>query len=139
VYPALVDINPVPQASASNLWSTVFVSSSAWNNAYRSSFPAGNSSSYLEWRIPVGAGTWDLAVTYVASPDAGIMTFLLDGTPIGTVDGFQDPTTFNVQGVLHDVTVTTSGLHTLRVETSSKNAASSDYFGYLEWLRFVQQ
>lgn len=139
VYPALLDVNPVPQPTASHLWDNVFVSMNSWNNAYRRSFPDGDSSSYLEWRIPIGAGTWDLAVTYVSSPDAAIMRFLLDGAPIGTVDGYDASTTFNVPSVIHDVTVASSGLHTLRVQTDDKNAASTGYFGYLVWLRLIEQ
>jgi Collagen triple helix repeat (20 copies) len=138
-YPELVDINPVPQPSKSLLWDEVGTSAQAWNNAYRRSFPAGNDTSYLEWNIPIGAGTWDLAVTYVTSPDAGIMKFLLDGTVIDTVDGYEASSTFNVQAVLHGITVATPGIHTLRVQTDAKNIASTNFYGYLVWLRLLQQ
>ena len=46
---------------------------------------------------------------------------------------------YNVQTVIPGVTVASSGIHTLRVQTSTKNAASSDFFGYLVWLRLLQQ
>ena len=36
-------------------------------------------------------------------------------------------------------TVGTTGLHTLRLSTDAKNAASSNNFGYLVWLRLVKQ
>jgi hypothetical protein len=139
IYPPLVDVNPVPQPSASHLWNEVGISSQAWNNAYRRSFPAGDETSYLEWKVPIGAGTWDLAVTYVTSPDAGIMTFSLDGALIGTVDGYEAASSYNVENVFHNVPVATSGIHTLRVETATKNAASTNFFGYLVWLRLIQQ
>ena len=36
-------------------------------------------------------------------------------------------------------TVGTTGMHTLRLSTDAKNAASSNNFGYLVWLRLVKQ
>jgi hypothetical protein len=138
VYPALVDINPVPEPTDKNRWDEVALNTDAWNNAYRRSSSNGDPTSYLEWRVPIGAGTWKLAVTYVGTPDAGIMTFLLDGTPIGTVDGYKASTTFNAEDTIGGIHVPTSGLHTLRVETSTQNPASTNYYGYLVWLRLIQ-
>ena len=37
------------------------------------------------------------------------------------------------------ITVGTSGMHTLRVRTATKNAASTHFYGYLVWLRLVKQ
>jgi hypothetical protein len=132
VYPALVDINPVPQPTASHLWGEV-------RSSYSAGGPSGDQTSFIEWKVPIGAGTWTLNVTDITSPDAGIMTFLLDGTVIGTVDGYNASTTFNVQQTIPNVTVTTSSLHMLRVQTDTKNALSTDYLGFLVWLRLVQQ
>ena len=138
MYPALVDINPVPRPTASHLWNDVSISNNAWNNAYRRSFPAGDETSYLEWSEPLAAGSWDLSVTYITSPDAGVLTFSIDGTDVGSIDAYEATTSFNVTGEIPNVTVATSGLHTIRVRTESKNAASTGYFGYLVWVRLVQ-
>jgi hypothetical protein len=138
VYPALVDINPVPRPTASHLWGNTFISDQVWNNAYRRSFPDGDATSYVEWRVPIGAGTWDLSVTHVTSPDAGIMTVSIDGTDVGSIDGYSPSTAYNVDGEIPNVSVATSGLHTLRVRTDTQNAASTGYFGYLIWLRLVE-
>jgi hypothetical protein len=108
-----------------------------WNNAYRSSYPGGDSTSFLEWRIPIGAGTWAISTTFVSSPDAGIMTFSIDGADVGSVDGYEDPGTYNVNADISDVGIATSGLHTVRVRTETKNLASAGYFGYLTWIRLV--
>ena len=45
----------------------------------------------------------------------------------------------NAQENIPTIVVSTSGMHTLRVRTDDKNAASSNYFGYLVWLRLVKQ
>jgi hypothetical protein len=139
VYPSLVDVNPVPRATGSHLWGNVFVDERAWNNAYRRSYPDGNETSYIEWRVPLAAGTWDMEVTHVAHDDAAILSFSLDGTDIGSVDAYAPTLTFNVSGEVSNITVATSGMHTLRVRTDAKNPLSSHYYGYLVWLRLVQQ
>jgi len=45
---------------------------------------------------------------------------------------------FNAEDTIGGIHVPTSGLHTLRVETSTQNPASTNYYGYLVWLRLIQ-
>lgn len=138
VYPALIDVNPLPQASASNNWDNVLVNGNSWNNAYRSSFPGGDATSFLEWNVPLSAGTWSLEVTYVKDLNSGILTFSLDDeTPIGAFDSNSATTEFNQRGLIAGITVGTSGMHTLRVRTAT--TSSTQYYGYLVWLRLVKQ
>jgi hypothetical protein len=140
VYPSLVDVNPVPRATASNHWTDVVVNGQAWNNAYRASFSDGDQTSYVEWDLPLAAGTWDMEVTYVKSHDAGILSFALDGADLGaTFDAFDPGTEYNVRDTVSNIVVSSSGVHRLRVRTADKNALSSNYFGYLVWLRLVKQ
>jgi hypothetical protein len=141
VYPAIVDVNPVPQASASNNWDAFIVNGTSLNNGYRSSHTNGDATSYVEWRLPLEAGNWALEVTYVKADDAGIMTFSLDAPAnvLGSIDAYGAAVEQNVRANVPTFAVATSGLHTLRVRTDAKNAASSNYFGYLVWLRLVKQ
>ena len=37
-----------------------------------------------------------------------------------------------------DVEVATTGIHTLRIATPTKNPASSGHLGYLTWIRLVR-
>jgi hypothetical protein len=131
-------VNPVPRPTASNLWDDVFVSDRVWNNAYRRSYPNGDATSWIEWKLPIGAGTWDISITYASSPDAGIMTASLDGHDVGSVDGYSDTTSYNLEGMIHNVVVGESGMHMLRIRTDAKNDLSAGYFGYLVWVRLVQ-
>ena len=140
VYPSLVDVNPVPRATESNHWTDVVVNGNSVNNAYRASFSDGDQSSYVEWELPLAAGTWDMEVTYVKSLDAGILSFALDGAPLPTtLDAYDPGTVFNARDTVSNIVVSTSGLHRVRVLTADKNASSSNYFGYLVWLRLVKQ
>jgi Collagen triple helix repeat (20 copies) len=139
VYPALVDVNPIPRASASNNWDGFIVNGASLNNGYRSSHTNGDATSYVEWRLPLEAGNWALEATYVKADDAGQMTFSVDGADIGMVDAYGAAIEQNVRANISGITVAASGIHTLRVRTDAKNVASSNYFGYLVWLRLVKQ
>ena len=139
VYPALIDVNPVPQATDSQNWDAFIVNGQSLNNGYRSSHTNGDATSFVEWRLPLEAGNWSLEVTHVKADDAGIMTFSIDGADAGSVDGYSASIEQNARESIASITVGTSGMHTLRVRTDAKNAASSNYFGYLVWLRLVKQ
>ena len=80
-----------------------------------------------------------MEATYVNGDDAGIMTFSLDGADIGSVDAYAPTIELNSRATISSINVGASGMHTLRVRTDAKNAASSNYFGYLVWLRLVKQ
>jgi hypothetical protein len=67
------------------------------------------------------------------------MTFSLDGDDVGTVDTYDSTLRFNVSAEIGNVSIPASGIHKLRVRTATKNAASAGYFGYLVWIRLVQQ
>ena len=116
---------------------------SSWFNGYRSSFPNGTDESYLEWDIPLQAGTWTIDVVHVKSDDAGILSLSLDGDSLGPgIDAYQpqaDGFEFNEVGTFADVEVATTGIHTLRIATPTKNPASAGYFGYLTWIRLVRE
>ena len=141
-YPPIVDVNPILRPSRSHLWDRVQTNGSSWFNGYRSSFPNGTSASYLEWDLPLQAGTWTIDVIYVKSHDAAILSLSLDGDDVGPeVDAYQpaaDGFAFNEVATFSSVTVATTGIHSLRIRTASKNPASSDYLGYLTWIRLVR-
>ena len=115
----------------------------SWFYGYRSSFPNGTSASYLEWDIPLQAGTWTIDVVYVKSHDAGNLSVSLDGNDVGPeVDAYQpeeDGIEFNQVATFSGVNVTTTGIHSLRIRTATKNPASAGHLGYLTWIRLVRE
>lgn len=140
VYPALIDVNPIPRATASNNWDGFFLTTASLNNGYRTSFPGGDATSYVEWRLPIEAGDWVLEVTHVKSDDAGILTASLD-TPaniLGSVDAYAPSIEQNARANV-SFTVATTGMHTLRIQTATANPLSTGFYGYLTWLRLVKQ
>ena len=140
VYPALIDVNPIPRASASHNWDAFIVNGGIAEQ--RLSLVAHQRRRDELPRVAATARgrNWSMEVTYVKADDAGIMTFSLDGSrhrigrrlrPGGRAK--------RIGQTVSAITVGTSGMHTLRVRTDAKNAASSNYFGYLVWLRLVKQ
>jgi len=136
-YPSFVDINPLPGGSRSHLWDGIQINSSSMNNGYRSSASGGDSTSWLEWDVPLAVGDWSLRVVYTSSHDAGIMTFSLDGIDVGSVDGYDASIVHNRQATIGNIHVHAAGSHVLKVRLDAKNPASSNYYGYLAWLRLV--
>jgi hypothetical protein len=142
-YAPIVDINPILRPSRWNLWDRVQMNNNSWFYGYRSSFPNGTDASYLEWDIPLQAGTWTIDVVYVKSDDAGILSLSLGGDALApTIDAYRpqaDGIDFNQVATFTGVNVATTGIHSLRIRTASKNPASSGYLGYLTWIRLVKE
>ncbi len=143
---------PTPRSSTStrscaradrNQWDRTQINDHSWFNGYRSSFPNGTDASYLEWDIPLQAGTWTIDVVYVKNHDAGILSLSLDGDTLGPeIDAYvpeEDGVEYNQVATVQRVNVATTGIHTLRIKTAAKNPASADYFGYLTWIRLVRE
>ena len=142
-YSPIVDINPILRPSGSHQWDRAQINGSSWFNGYRSSFPNGTDESYLEWNLPLQAGTWTIDVVYVKAHDAGILSLSLGGDELGPeIDAYnpvEDGIDYNQVATFSNVNVATTGIHTLRIKTAAKNAASAGYFGYLTWIRLVRE
>ena len=142
-YSPIVDINPILRPSRSHQWDRAQINGNSWFNGYRSSFPNGTDESYLEWDIPLQAGTWTIDVVYVKAHDAGILSLSLGGDEVGPeIDAYspiEDGIDYNQVATFSSVDVATTGIHTLRIKTAAKNPASADYFGYLTWIRLVRE
>jgi len=127
----------MPLPSRSSGWGKIFVNHDSINNGYRSTCCSDPSGNYIEWDLPLGAGDFKLQAIYSTAHDAGILRFSLDGQQVGEVNTY-DPIGDHNQDSVFNVHVDTAGTHTLRV-TSATDPSSGGQYGYLAWLRFVQQ
>ena len=82
-----------------------------------------------------------MEVTYVKAHDAGIMTFSLDGDDhiIGSVDAYAPGSSKTPERTSRPSRLRRPACTRSACERTTKNAASSNYFGYLVWLRLVKQ
>lgn len=81
----------------------------------------------LSWKVYLEAGTYKLTVLYVTLGSNGIQTWKVDGSSIGTLDGYSEVAAYDVAGVISGWTVAASGVVTLQMILATKNASSSGY------------
>lgn len=77
------------------------------------------------------AGTHTLEFFHLPFQNRGIYTLQIDGSTIGTVDGYAsslNPT----RAVLTGIVVSTTGQHTLTILMATKNASASAYMGMMD-------
>lgn len=94
---------------------------------------------YIEWYVNLAAGTYTFTTIYATSTTFAILAFTLDGVSMGaTVDGYAASLTLNNVAQRTGVTVSTDGLHTLRMTATGKNASSTDYVMAMQSFNFVR-
>lgn len=81
----------------------------------------------MSMSIELTAGTWTLSAILHQSAAAGIATFELNGTQIGTWDGYASAAVFNVVHAITGIAVATTGAQTLTMLSNTKNASSTAY------------
>ncbi|HSW78256.1 MAG TPA: hypothetical protein VLG36_05650 [Candidatus Chromulinivoraceae bacterium] len=77
------------------------------------------------------AGTHTLEFFHLPFQNRGIYTLQIDGSTIGTVDGYAsslNPT----RAVLTGISISTTGQHTLSIVMASKNASATGYMGMID-------
>lgn len=82
----------------------------------------------IVFSVRLGAGTYTLQLLHQKGNNRGIYTFQVDGSSVGTIDGY-DSSTVNSSDTVTGIAVTSSGTHTLRVLMATKNGTSSNYRG----------
>lgn len=125
-------IVPFISSTASSAWSTLVVSTSALMCGYRRT--DGTINAYIEFPVLLSPGTWTITFLTTTDTDRGIYTVTLDGTSVGTVDGYAASNNHNVELSITGISVATGGRKLLRLTMATKNASSSAYYGYLSIL-----
>lgn len=90
---------------------------------------AGINNSFENY-FTLNAGTYNFEVLFNRDSASGIVTWSVDGTVIGTTDLYGSAVSY-VRASIADVTISTSGKHTLTGTLASKNASSSGYVARL--------
>lgn len=119
-------IDVVPWTSASTTvgtWTPVQDSGSLGGGAISSGTGAQNDQ--IGWDVILGAGTWKVDLVYNKGVGRGIYTVSLDGTTVGTVDGYAASTTANNISVISPVTVATTGKKRLLLKMATRNASNT--------------
>lgn len=91
----------------------------------------------ISFDFACNAGTHQLDLYHLPFSNRGIYTVKIDGTTVGTVDGYAsslNPTFGTISGI----TIAAAGQHTLTIVMATKNASSSGYTGMMERVVLTQ-
>ncbi len=91
----------------------------------------GTQNDSISFDFVCNAGTHTLEFFHLPFQNRGIYTLQIDGSTIGTIDGYS-ASLIPTRAVLTGITVSTTGQHTFTVTMASKNASSSAYTGMLD-------
>lgn len=93
----------------------------SWNNS------AGAQNDSCNYLFGVSGGTYNLNCWYIKNSNAGIITFLIDGVSVGTIDAYAAVLTYNQSSIIRGVAIS-QGAHRMTIKIATKNASSSSYF-----------
>jgi hypothetical protein len=84
------------------------------------------------WRTYINliSGTYTFRIDYAASVDRGIVTVVLNGSSVGTVDTYAASNSRNI-GTITGITISNSANYKVELQMNTKNASSTNY--YLIW------
>jgi hypothetical protein len=128
--PWVVTIDPLLPPFSQDNFDRLYHNGFAYHNGYRGANGAAGATA--SWKVALAPGTYALDLLYVAWPDAGIMSWSLDGSPIGSIDGYDAAGEFNRPASLPGIVVTGTEVRTLTVTMATKNDSSPDYAAYIE-------
>lgn len=94
---------------------------------------------YLEWDVPLTAGTYTIAVLGGRAPHYGQVDVLLDGVEVASNLDFYDTVASWAKRVKTGVQVTTTKTYRVRVRVDSKSAAAADFGAELIRVRFRRE
>jgi hypothetical protein len=131
--PWLIDVDVFEQAVSHVNWDQVSISSSYLLNAYKASSAAQNDE--ISFDEVLAAGTWDVELLYIGNTGTGIYSVQFDGVTKGTIDGYQTSTVGNLLGTVSGVSVPQTKKVRLTIKMATKNASSSNYWGFLQHIQ----
>jgi hypothetical protein len=92
----------------------------------------------VSYKLYMAAGTYTMKVISDKSTNRGIVDFDIDTTEIGSIDIYGSATTYNNISTVDNVTITSSGLKTLKVRLDGKNPSSTAYYAGLQAIWFYR-
>jgi len=135
-YPKRVQISPFIGAKSHVNWNTISIDAPAVNSTtYRSS---GAQNDEIVFDVLLGAGTWTLDLIGLATPGSGIITVLVDGVSVGTIDMYAGANNYAAVKALAGIVIAAGGNKVVTLRMATKNASSSGYLGAISELCFKQ-
>lgn len=135
VYPSNIFINPMGTAAGHSGWSTVTQQSTHYFGGRRAAVGV-SAGSYVYWNVAMRAGTWTLDLFHRQDTANGIYSVQIDGVTVGTIDGYAAAPASTLSSI--SFTVSTSGVHELRLAMLTKNASATQYAGLISGINMIR-
>jgi len=87
---------------------------------------SGAQNNQIDYKSYFTGGTYSFRVKFDRNTDRGIITLLVDGSSVGTVDTY-GTSARNQLGTITGISIP-AGAHTISLKVESKNASSSAYY-----------
>jgi len=98
---------------------------SAYDNLY--TYSAGAINEEISWKAYIGAGTWKITMAFRYLTGAGIATFSINGTDVGTIDTYGAGGTYNNLGTISAINIPASGFYNINIKMATKNGSATNY------------
>lgn len=134
-YPKTLQVPVWATPAAQTNWSAV-----AQNNLYFNAttvLSTGVQNALIAFDVLLAAGTYSLDLLHRQSTNRGIYTVTVDGTTVGTVDGYA-ASAVSTASRLTGIAVTGTGPHRVQLQMLTKNGSSSSYFGDISGLSLTR-
>lgn len=133
--PWLVQIDaPWMTPNAQLNWTVLLGENVLPTSGYMGVQSSGAQNDYIEFKVLLGAGTWEISWMNYKAANTGIFTVSIDGGSVGTVDGYNGSTLAPAISTISSVSISDTGgsaVHLLRFTMATKNGSSSGYYGNL--------
>lgn len=131
--PWWVDVPPFAYDSTTGPGTLFQATGYSWGSLFRVSDSVDDNADYKAW-LPQGTG--QLRVIHGSGIAYGTATIDLNGSSVGTVDGYSVGTNTNVSTTLSGISVPSTGVHTIGLTVATKNESASNFAFYSHWLQF---
>ncbi len=96
---------------------------------------SGAQNDEIYWDIGISGGTWDFTLLHYKGTNRGIYTVSIDGSSIGTIDGYNGSALRNSLDTLTGISIA-DGKRRLKLKMATKNGSSGGYFGTAQAWQF---
>lgn len=105
---------------------------------YNSSPAAINGDTY-DFYCTLESGTYELKILYLKDSAGGKFDISIDGVDVVTgLDMYASSLVYNLESITSDISIPTSGQHTVRFTTNGKNGSSSSYSLYMTRIALIK-
>lgn len=108
-----------------------FFSSNSLHNTYTIAASPAVLNDYQQFVVCVKPGIYTIVINYAKQNSSAIVSIIVDGTTIDTLDMYNSSIVYNV--LYTSPLVKLGGRHTIKIQATSKNASSSSYNIYLSY------